>query len=1329
MPRAWRRADLRPVPLLNFVASHTTYFSGQMEQFLLGLRRPSVGPEVYEEDVEFQLIDILEVNTPVQGLPAHKDGQSCKKALLSTNYVLFGITREGQSVSTVVTGFKHYLYVGTDTFLNLSELELKLSSHLGFDVPGYTPITSIVQMPSTYRSIYVFRIQKKHIYKISFADKSLYSAIRGFFLDSNIYNGRYGLRANKFELYEADLDPTVRFMVDTQLRGFAWVRIPKDAYSPLPSDAPKPLQTTMQIQLQTEYSSLVALDYNDPLYAVNAPIRVLSFDIESVSLQGGFPDAASDYIITICSSLYILTQSTADAPHANVALVLKSCAPIVGADVFCFETEQELLLAFNYLIQLFDPDLFTGYNIDGFDFSYIFKRAEVSQVLVQSLPGSMGTDQLLSRMVRKGSSAYASTLPRALSSPMTIAVSHLQSKQLGKRDTYEIECPGRISMDILPNIIHDYKLRSYTLNSVCARFLNEQKDDVHYSMITPLFMQDEYGRRRITLYCIKDCKLPLKLMEKLMILVNTIELCRVSGLCGSLLLYSGQQIRILSLLYRFSAAESYLIPYRIRTGSGYTGGFSGDSESLEGATVLNPKRGFYSDKQPIATLDFNSLYPTIIIAHNLCYSTMISDAPDMDFLVQTYANSQGKELSSEAASLYKQQLSSLLRLEGASVSATIDETNDSDDSDDSDDSPRHLAAKPSSAQKETATLCLSTSNELITVTPIKARFLKKTVFPGILPKILQVLLDARKRAKQDMKKAVDPLAKDVLNGRQLALKLIANSLYGFTGALSFGKLPSQEISSSITAFGREMINHTKNVVEERFHRKQPVIEIDITDSIYATDAFVKKCLSYCDASVDQMRMASETEPSQDERSASPPAGLMPLSLQQKLHPVSSPLSLSPPLLAPDGRIFCPKHHNVSFNAERTRMYYRVVHDSVVIYGDTDSVMVKFGVDNLMEAMMLAKYASTYVTQSFIRPINLEFEKVYCPYLLLNKKRYAGQYWTNPFKPDKIDSKGLELVRRDNCRLVVIVMEKILDVLFNYSDPQKAISYVKSVVHDLISQRIDLSLLVISKALTQSVSSYTNKQQTHVNLAMRMMERDPMTAPKVGDRVPYVVTLKDKACKLYERSEDPAYAISNNLPIDTDYYLHQQLEKPVCRLLKDVLKCSSEAEAADQLFKGKHCVGPSIVFSRGDVGSSMGKPDTSGGSSKSAKATKMPKQTGIMGMIAGKKVAKCMYCNVRITDGKLYEDVMLCKPCLLVNRLSLYSRLQRELLLAEHRYRTVAVECMFCTGEISSHTGDIEDGLIPCSSSDCELFYARIKTRLDYKALRAKFDALSSFTWS
>ena len=55
-----------------------------------------------------------------------------------------------------------------------------------------------------------------------------------------------------------------------------------------------------------------------------------------------------------------------------------------------------------------------------------------------------------------------------------------------------------------------------------------------------------------------------------------------------------------------------------------------------------------------------------------------------------------------------------------------------------------------------------------------------------------------------------------------------------------------------------------------------------------------------------------------------------------------------------------------------------------------------------------------VTTQFLKPINLEFEKVYCPYLLVNKKRYAGLYWSKSEKWDKVDVKGLELERRDNC---------------------------------------------------------------------------------------------------------------------------------------------------------------------------------------------------------------------------------------------------------------------------------------------------------------------------
>ena len=85
---------------------------------------------------------------------------------------------------------------------------------------------------------------------------------------------------------------------------------------------------------------------------------------------------------------------------------------------------------------------------------------------------------------------------------------------------------------------------------------------------------------------------------------------------------------------------------------------------------------------------------------------------------------------------------------------------------------------------------------------------------GLLPQILESLLAARKRAKHDLKNETDPFKRGVLNGRQLALKVSANSVYGFTGAL-VGKLPCLEISASVTAFGRQMIDLTKNTVEER----------------------------------------------------------------------------------------------------------------------------------------------------------------------------------------------------------------------------------------------------------------------------------------------------------------------------------------------------------------------------------------------------------------------------------------------------------------------------------------------------------------------------------
>jgi DNA polymerase delta subunit 1 len=94
-------------------------------------------------------------------------------------------------------------------------------------------------------------------------------------------------------------------------------------------------------------------------------------------------------------------------------------------------------------------------------------------------------------------------------------------------------------------------------------------------------------------------------------------------------------------------------------------------------------------------------------------------------------------------------------------------------------------------------------------------FVKPSVRKGLLPTILEDLLSARKRAKNDLKKETDSFKRAVLDGRQLALKISANSVYGFTGAL-IGKLPLLAISSSVTAYGREMIEATKTYVEDKY---------------------------------------------------------------------------------------------------------------------------------------------------------------------------------------------------------------------------------------------------------------------------------------------------------------------------------------------------------------------------------------------------------------------------------------------------------------------------------------------------------------------------------
>lgn len=100
-----------------------------------------------------------------------------------------------------------------------------------------------------------------------------------------------------------------------------------------------------------------------------------------------------------------------------------------------------------------------------------------------------------------------------------------------------------------------------------------------------------------------------------MCLVNYTELARVTGIPFNDVLTRGQQVRVISQLYRAAGDKGYLIP-AMRS--------EGTDEQYEGATVIEPSRGYYD--APIATLDFASLYPSIMMAHNLCYTTLLDKA-------------------------------------------------------------------------------------------------------------------------------------------------------------------------------------------------------------------------------------------------------------------------------------------------------------------------------------------------------------------------------------------------------------------------------------------------------------------------------------------------------------------------------------------------------------------------------------------------------------------------------------------------------------------------------------------------------------------------------
>ncbi len=1007
--------------------------------------RPSLPADFDLEthDINFQQLDAEE--STIVGPDGREQG--CVR--------FFGVTENGHSVLCNVLGFRHYFYVpaprGFPT--EFQEFTKQLQN-------SYAGMIENVEI-ELKQSIWEYHgDQKLPFLKIILTNPKWAGKLRTAFERGEV---QYRELFNPTGTVTFDnLQYLLRMMVDRSITGMSWLTCPAGKYTMVTQSRKV---STCQLEVNINYEELVS-HKAEGKYLSMAPLRVLSFDIECAGRKGIFPEPEHDSVIQIAN---VVSKVGESVPFVRNVFTVKSCSPIVGSEVFSSETEEEMLMRWKEFMVKVDADVIIGYNIVNFDLPYLINRAKCLKL--DKFP-------------------YFS---RLFDSKQEVKDSVFSSRAYGTRESKVINTEGRMQLDLLQFIQREFKLRSYTLNAVSAHFLEEQKEDVHHSIISDLQNGDAETRRRLAVYCLKDAYLPLRLMEKLMCLVNYTEMARVTGVPFSYLLTRGQQIKVISQLFRKCRDLDIVIPNMKSENV---------NEEYEGATVIEPVRGYYD--VPIATLDFASLYPSIMMAHNLCYTTLLS----------------------------KQTIN---RLE---LKEDVDYTK----------------------------------------TPNGDFFAKGHLRKGILPTILQELLSARKQAKKDLKSETDPFKKQVLNGRQLALKISANSVYGFTGA-TIGKLPCLAISSSVTAFGREMIEATKNAVQEKY--------------------CIKNGYPY---------------------------------------------------------------------------------DAKVIYGDTDSVMVKFGFSDLKTCMEYGEEAAAFVSTLFINPIKLEFEKVYFPYLLINKKRYAGLYWTNPDKFDKMDTKGIETVRRDNCRLVQNVITRVLELILEDRNVEEAEEFVKQTIADLLQNKVDLSQLVISKQLSRQ--DYANKQP-HVELADRMRKRDAGSAPNVGDRVAYVIIKTATGDKNYEKSEDPLYVLENNLPIDTKYYLDNQLSKPLTRIFEPILGDKRTRE----LLHGSHTRIVSV-----------------GGGAK----------MGGMLMKFARKSNQCKGCKTAIPDNET-----LCKQCKSRSG-EIYGEAVAKMSVLEERFGKLWTECQRCQGSLHQE--------VLCVNKDCPIFYMRKKAQKDVARQAGELSRWEASSW-
>ena len=379
----------------------------------------------------------------------------------------------------------------------------------------------------------------------------------------------------KLKVYESNLDPVLRLMHRTGIQSTGWIDTGDQCV--------RSHLANVDVDLFCNKWSTLKPVHRDDI----APFVVASIDIECNSSTGKFPDPniIGDACFQIAVSLCTFGE---DEPYEKVCLCYKKTE---GPDVVSFSTEREMLEAFQVYLQKKNIDILTGWNIFGFDLQYLYTRAH----LVGCNPDFFKLGKLKSQVC-------------------DISIKKLSSSALGDNTLKLLPMSGRFIFDLFHEVKKGYKLDSYKLNEVSKLYLGDQKIDMPPKEMFARFIEEDPKKLgEVAEYCIKDTLLPHRLMKKLCILLNLLEMAKATWVPLCFLVERGQQIKVFSQLTKKARELGFMVP-TIRYGQL-------PEEPYEGATVLDAQKGAYYT--PITALDFEALYPSIMMAHNLCYSSYV----------------------------------------------------------------------------------------------------------------------------------------------------------------------------------------------------------------------------------------------------------------------------------------------------------------------------------------------------------------------------------------------------------------------------------------------------------------------------------------------------------------------------------------------------------------------------------------------------------------------------------------------------------------------------------------------------------------------------------